>query len=383
MKSTADVVIIGGGIMGCSIAYHLTRKGIRNVVLLEKEAMLGTGATGRCSGGFRHQFSTEINIRLSQESVRMMQAFPEEVGEEITFHQDGYLFLLTEAGAWESFRRSAELQRRLGVPVELLGSEEILRLNPNLSLEGVLGATYCSKDGISDPLGILHGYAKRAREAGVEICMEAEVVEIERQGGTVSGVRTRAGRIAALVVINAAGPQAGLVGDMAGVEVPVRPTRRHVFVTHGFPGSPPDHLMVIDFPSTFYFHKEGDGVLMGMSDPSEPYSFVQSVDWTFLERLVPVAVHRYPVLAQAKVARSWAGLYEMSPDAHPILGEAPELPGFFIAAGFSGHGFQQGPVVGKLISELVADGRTSTMDISSLSLHRFRENRLVQEQQVV
>jgi sarcosine oxidase subunit beta len=368
---TADVVVVGGGIIGAATAYHLARLNAGTVVLLEQEPMLGTGSTGRCAGGFRLQFSTEINVRLSQLSLPMILRFEEETGTPVDIHQNGYLFLLSTSEEVSASRANVVMQNRLGVPSNYLGPEEISRLAPHISLEGILGGTFCPWDGIGDPNGMTQGYAAAARRLGVAIHTGVAVTGIRTSGGRVQGVETSQGTIACGSVANAAGPHARAVASWAGIDLPVFPQRRHVYVTHPFAQAPADHLMVIDFSTTFYFHRESGGVLMGMGDPAEPSSFNRSVDPDFLERVLAVGLRRYPALAEAAINRAWAGLYEMSPDAHPILGRVESPAGFYLANGFSGHGFQHAPVVGKLLAEEITLGAARTLDIAPLRLDRF------------
>lgn len=379
---TAEVVIVGGGVIGCSIAYHLAERGAKGVLLLER-AVLGSGATGACAGGIRQQFSTEVNIRLSQESLEAFKTFPERMGVEIAFRQVGYLFLLTSPEELEAFQKHVVLQQSLGVPVSLFSPDEAKRLVPQLNVEDVVGATFCPADGHADPYGVLQGYARRARLLGVRIQEGREVQWIEVEKGRVKGVITREGRIAAPVVINAAGPHAARVAASAGIELPLLPHRRSVFVTEPFDQLPDPLPMIIDFTTGFYFHRESGGILMGMANRSEPPSFHTGVEWDFLPAVLSRAVHRAPVLETARIKRGWAGLYEMTPDAHPILGEVSGLQGFLLAVGFSGHGFMHAPAVGKLLAELILDGKASTLDISPLSLDRFREGKLLPEYTVI
>lgn len=381
MKS-ADVVIIGGGVIGCSIAYHLAAKRAGRIVLLEREAFLGTGSTAKAAGGFRHQFSNEANIRLSIKSISKLESFADEIGWTIDFHQDGYLFLLSREEDVAAFRRSVELQRRLGVPVEMLVPEDAAKLVPGLFAGDVLAATFCSKDGIAEAHGVTQGYAQAARRLGAEIitCMEATGINVKNH--KVTGVVASDGPISTPVVINAAGPWARSVAAMAGIDLPVYPYRRMAFTTHPFDAAPRSWTMTVDFSTSFYFHRESGGVLMGMSDESEPSSFNQAVDWNFLDKVIEVAVRRFPPLAEAGISRAWAGLYEVTPDSNPIICQAPEVEGFYLANGFSGHGFMHAPAVGELLAELIVDGRTS-IDLSPFSLERFSRAELEAELNVI
>lgn len=372
--------------MGASVAWHLAKRGLTDVVLLEREPMLGSGSTGRNAGGVRHQFSSEANIRLSIESIGLIERFRDEVGADIDFHQDGYLFLLSTPQAVETFRTSAALQRRLGVDVDWLDAAEAVRLAPGLRADDVIGATYCAKDGIADPNGVTMGFAKAAQALGVAIEKGVEVTGVRTTDGRVSGVETSRGAIETPVVVNAAGPHARAIGRLAGIDVPVDPYRRHIFIAQrplaGAWDVPASHVMVIDFDSTFYFHREGAGVLFGMGDPHEPSTFDQTVQWDFLERVTPVAARRLPALAEAPIAKAWAGLYEMTPDANPIIGPARDLDGFFLITGFSGHGFQHSPAAGRVLADVIT-GHDPGMSLAPFALERFAERLTTGEHHVV
>jgi sarcosine oxidase subunit beta len=371
--STADVVIVGGGAVGVSAAYHLAAAGAGSVLLLEREGALGTGSTGRCAGGFRHQFSSRINCLLSLASVPMITGFAEEHGLPLDVDQDGYLFLVRTEEVWADFGRSVALQRSLGIEVEVLTPAEAAGLAPGIATDGLVAATFGPKDGIADPSGLTNGYATLARRAGARIRTGVEALGIERAAdGRVRGVRTAEGAIEAPVVVDAAGPWAGGLAATAGVSIPLEPIPRQVVVTGPFPGSPERRTLVIDAESTFYFHREGAGVLMGIGGRDERPSFDTGVDDRLVaEELLPTAVRVFPPLERAGLASQWAGLYEMTPDRHPIIGWAPDVPGLALANGFSGHGFQHAPVVGKLLAELIVDGEARTVDVSSLGLDRF------------
>ncbi|MBI3491118.1 MAG: FAD-binding oxidoreductase [Acidobacteria bacterium] len=378
MKRAADVVIIGGGCMGASVAYHLTRRGVTDVVLLEREHLLGTGSTGRNAGGVRHQFSNAANIRLSIESIALFERFSDEVGQPIDFHQDGYLFLLSTDSSVDAFRRNVALQRSLGVDVEWLDAAAATALAPGLQADGVIGATFCRRDGIADPNGVTMGFAKAAQAAGATIERDTEVTGIRVIGDRVTGVDTSKGAIDAPIVVNAAGPYAKHVGRMAGVDVPVDPYRRHIFIARApAPAStttpwrvPASRIMVIDFETTFYFHREGAGLLFGMGDRNETSTFDTTVQWDFLPQVIEVAVKRLPALADASVSHAWAGLYEVTPDANPIIGAAAGVDGFFLINGFSGHGFQHSPAAGRVLADLIV-GRDPKFDLTAFAHARF------------
>jgi sarcosine oxidase subunit beta len=375
MKRAAEVVIVGGGCMGASVAYHLARLGVTDVVLLEREKMLGTGSTGRNAGGVRHQFSNEANIRLSIESIALLERFSDEVGHPIDFHQDGYLFLLSSPSSVETFKQNVALQRGLGVDVQWLDAREAGELAPGLSTDGVLAATFCQRDGIADPNGVTMGFAKTAQSLGVTVERDVEVTGISAAAGRVAAVETTRGPIQTRTVVNAAGPYARLIGTMAGAAVPVDPIRRHIFIAAPGTGQaaldvPSSHIMVIDFETSFYFHREGAGLLFGMGDRQETPTFDTTVQWDFLPQVIDVAVTRLPALADASISHAWAGLYEMSPDGNPILGASDGIEGLYLINGFSGHGFQHSPAAGRILADLIT-GRDPHFDVAPFAAGRF------------
>jgi sarcosine oxidase subunit beta len=369
--------------MGTSTAYHLAKKGCRDVLLLEKERFFGTQATGKCAGGIRYQFGTAINVQLSKLSLPMLYCFQEEPGHPIDLNLCGYLFLLTEPRDLEIFRQNLEMQRRLGVATEWLEGSEIARLAPVIDLEDVLAATFHPGDGLADPNSVVQGYVSAAAQMGATLRTGVEVVDIRVESGRVAGVVTSDGTVSTSVVVNAAGPWAAVVGEMADLEIPVVPLRRQIVVTGPMPVIPQGFPFVIDFAQSLYFHREGEGILTGMSNPNEKPGFDQSVDRAWELVHLEAAMERMPVLQQATLASRWAGLYEVSPDAHPILGQVPELPGFYCINGFSGHGFMHGPICGLLLAEEILDGEAHTLDIAPLRLDRFREGRELVEYNVV
>ncbi len=379
--TTADVVIIGGGCMGTSVAYHVARLGVSNVVLVEREPQLGTASTGRNAGGFRHQFSHPANIALSKESIALFAHFEEVVGHPIDFWPDGYLFLLSTDESVATFRQNVELQRAHGIEVDWFTAGDAAARCPGLDVTGVLGASFCAADGIADPNGVTMGFARAAQADGVEIRRGEEVTGMQITAGRVTEVQTTKGVIATGTVVNAAGPWAAQIGQLANVTVPVMPERRHIFIAQPAAGGswddagqagkvPQSRLMVIDFESTFYFHREGGGLLFGMSDPDEQPGFDITVRWDFLPKVIEVAVKRLPALGEAAVSHAWAGLYEMTPDHNPIIGPSPDVAGFFTIAGFSGHGFQHSPAAGRILADLMT-GRDPGVDITPFAHERF------------
>lgn len=370
LPKTASVVIIGGGVMGASAAYHLAQRGIKDVVLLEKDEFFGQGATGRCAGGVRYQFGTEVNIRLSQASLPMLERFPEELGQEVDYRKCGYLFLLTNDADIAVFEKNVALQNSLGVDTQWLSGDEIRARLPQMNLDDVLKGTYNAADGLCDPNSVVMGYINAATKLGATCLGSIEVTGLQVQGGAITGVQTSQGSIAAPLVLNAAGPWAAPIGKMAGVDIPIIPVRRQIVTTTPLPGIPADFPFVIDFAKSLYFHREGEGLLTGMSNPDQAPGFDQSVDpdWELVHMEHGVA--RLPLLEQAGLASHWAGLYEVTPDAHPIFGATP-VQGFYLVAGFSGHGFMHGPIAGKLMAEIMLDGAARSVDVSSLTLDRF------------
>lgn len=382
VPKTASIVIIGGGVMGASAAYHFASRGQRDIVLLEKEEFFGQGATGRCAGGVRYQFATAVNIKLSLESLPMLERFPGEIGQEIDYRQCGYLIFLTNDQDVAAFKLNVALQHSLGVQTEWLSGDDVRARLPLMQLDDVLGATYYHKDGIVDPNSVVMGYINRAQKMGVAAFTGVKAEGIETTDGKVSAVQTNHGTISTPIVLNAAGPWAGLIGEMAGVDIPITPIRRQMLTTTPLPNIPADFPFVIDFAQSLYFHREGDGLLTGMSNQNEQPGFDQSVDEQFELLNLEASIQRFPLLEKAGLASHWAGLYEVTPDAHPIFGATP-TEGFYVVGGFSGHGFMHGPIAGKLMAEIILDGQAKTVDVSMLDLARFSDNRLIHEYNVI
>ncbi len=380
---TADVVIIGGGVMGTSTAYHLAKKGVKNVVLIEKEPFFGMMSTGQCAGGIRHQFSSEINIRFSIESIRMLERFPEEMDQDIDLRFTGYLFLLTNEEDVATFRKNVELQHSLGIMTQWLEPEEIARMVPLVNIEGVLAGTFYERDGLCDPSSVVQGYVKNARRLGAKLFTETAATGIRTEGGRIVAVETNRGVIETPVVVNACGAWAPQIGQMVGVDIPIVPIRRQIVVTTPIPEIPPDFPFVIFFREALYFHREGEGILTGKSNPNETPGYKLDVDpeWELIH--MEEAMYRLPVLEKAGLLTHWAGLYEVTPDAHPILGRIPTVEGFYVMAGFSGHGFMHGPVAGLLMAEEIVDGRAHTIDIDPFRYDRFLVGELHPEYNVV
>jgi sarcosine oxidase subunit beta len=371
MTTTADVVIIGGGIMGASTAYHLAKRGCTNVVVLESSEMFGLGSTGLNAGGIRYQFATAVNVELSKMSIDMMERFPVEMDQELGLKRCGYLFMLDTETDLAQFRTNVALQNSLGVPSRVIDAAEVAALAPEVNVDGIIGGTWCPLDGLVDPHGLLQGYVSHARTLGVSLLTSTRATAIEMSGGRVVRVVTNTGTIQTANVVIAAGPWSGEVGKLAGIDLPIQPIRRQIAVTAPVPDLRADFPFVIDFSKGLYFHREGRGILTGMSNHDEPPGFDTSVDETWRLHHLENAMTRLPLLADAEIAAEWAGLYEVTPDDQPILGKLPQAGGLFSCAGFSGHGLMHGPASGLVMAEEILDGRASSINIDPLRFARF------------
>lgn len=382
MKTSAEVVIVGAGIMGCAIAHALAERGVRDIVVVEKDA-IARGATADAAGGIRQQFSTETNIALATYSMRVWEQYQERFGVDINLRQQGYLFLLDDPTEEPTFRENLALQQRMNVPARWVAPDEIRELNPFVELGDVVGGTYCPEDGWVDTYNATMGFAQAARALGVEFVEETEVTGFERANDAITGVVTSQGTIATPLAIICAGPQTRLVGRMAGVDIPVDPYRRMSFITEPFDVLPASLPMTIEFSTGLYFHPESHGFLFGMGDRDEPSSFNKSVDESWMMATVERLVERAPAFEAANILRGWAGFYEITPDHNPVLGYVSEVPGLMVAAGFSGHGFMQGPAIGVCMAELILDGAAKTVDITTFRPSRFSEGALTREHNVI
>jgi sarcosine oxidase subunit beta len=382
LPASADVVVIGAGIMGCSVAYHLAARGVTDVVVLER-SQIASGSTADAAGGIRLQFSTETNIRLSQISLEYWEQFEERFGVDIGLRQQGYLFLLTSEEEAQAFRRNLALQQSLGVPARWVTPADIRELCPVVVTDDLVGGTFCPRDGWADTSTSTMGFAQAARRLGVRIVTRTPVTGIDVAGDRVKGVRAGDTRIATGLVICCAGPQTRAIGQLAGLDIPILPYRRMSFVTGPFDLIPQTVPMTIEFARSLYFHPEGPGFLFGMTNQHEPSSENRTVDPDWLVITVEALAERAPAFEQAPVLRGWAGSYEVTPDDNPLIGFVPEVAGFVVAAGFSGHGFMQGPAIGLSVAELILDGRTTSVDLSGFRPSRFQEGAPVQEHSVV
>ncbi len=382
LPKSASVVVIGGGVMGASTAYHLAKQGVPDVLLLERESFYGTGATGRCAGGIRYQFNTEVNIRLSQASLPMIDALEEETGQSAQVIKCGYLFALTREEDIEIFEKSMQLQHSLGVQTRWLNGDDVRNLTSPCHFEDALGGTFNSEEGLADPNSIVMGYINASRRLGATCLTDTEVIKIQLKNDKVHKISTTLGDVETDTVVNACGPWSANLGKSLGLKIPVSPLRRQWFVTESIPGLPANFPFVIDFAQSLYFHKEGSGLLTGMSNQNQKIGEDQSIDTNWEMEHIEKAMQRLPLLENHGIKARQAGLYEMTPDAHPIIGKTP-LDGFYLLSGFSGHGFMQGPICGKLMAEIVTEGKASSVDVSMLDYNRFAENRLIKEYNVV
>ncbi len=374
LPRTAGVVIIGGGVVGCSIAYHLARRGVRDVLVLERDAV-GAGTTSKAAGGIRGQFPTEVEIRFALESIRVFERFEDEFGADPGYRKIGYLFLISDAEDLRGFEERVALQRRLGVDVRIIAPSDAQALVPALRVDDLIAAVWGPGDGMAGPAEVTSGFARRARELGARILEGVDVAGIELDGRRVRRVVTPSGTVETPVVVNAAGPAAARVGRLAGVEVPVHPRRRHIFFTEPFPEIPGPVPLTTDRASGFYFRKELEQVLLSPGDVEDVGDdFTVAVDRGKIEETVDKAIHRLPIIEKARIAGGWAGLRPLTPDDHAIIGWAPGVEGFFLAVGFGGHGFQHSPATGRLVSEWLTDGAPS-MDLSLFDPARFAAGR--------
>ncbi len=385
MPESARIVIVGAGIIGASIAYHLASRGCTDVVILEKEPVEVSGSTARSAAGVRHQFSSRTNILLSQYSIERFKHFTEEVGGYAELHQDGYLFLFNDAAQWARYQEVIALQRELNVPVQVLTPAEAAHFVPEMNISDLVGATYCAEDGFVDPHGVAMGYLSRARALGVQLLREAPATGFVIADGLVRAVETPQGTIACEVVVNAAGPYAGDLGRLAGLTVPVKPYRRNIYVTEPFPAIPRAIPLTIDVGTGAYMRKEHESLLLGLSRLDETSSHAVTVDWDWLDNVLEALLNRFPILERAGLSerQSWAGSYEITPDHLPILGRMPGLTNWVNAAGFSGHGVMHAPATGLLIAEEILDGRAQTINIDELRIERFTAGPLHAERNVI
>ena len=390
---TADVVIIGGGIFGTSLAYILATRGASNIVLLEQD-LLAAGSSGKATGGLRQQFADELDIRFSIESIHFYERFireytpSEPAYRPPAFHQYGYMFLCTTPQSWQAMQIYVARQRALGVPTQLLSPQEAGERVPQLTVDDLVGATFCPTDGYSDPGAMARSLAAAARERGVTILDHTSVTAITVRQDRVEGVTTAQETIATPVVVNATGASGSLVARLAGIEdLPVWPLKRQLYQSETFNDLPMDVPMVVDVSTGFHFRRRDDGVLFTMPLPVsaaqmqrnrelQPDAFALNVDETLWPLLQSAIRSRCPALARASIRRAWAGLYEMTPDEHPLLGPT-EIAGFLCGCGFSGHGFMHSPRAARLLAEYILGESDSASELELFSPARFSSGKLL------
>ena len=383
---TAEVVIIGGGIVGSSIAYHLTAAGCKDVLVIERESAQGKGSTGKSMGGVRAQFSTPVNIQMSLYSIPFYARFDERLGYPADYRPQGYLFCATNEKHLTYLRTNYQKQIAMGLKdVRLISAAEIRDMFPQLRSDDIVGGSFCATDGFVDPYSAMIGFMTSAADHGARLWKNTQVTGIQRDAQGIAAVETSRGPVSTRKVVNAAGAWAKQVAEMAGVNLPVEPLRRMLVPTEPFDVFPHSAPMIIDMSNGFHFRPEALGFLLAWNDPEEVSGYNTDFDPAFIEKILTRAADRVPVFENLAVnpKRAWAGLYEMTPDHHPILGEAPDTPGFFFANGFSGHGVMHAPATGKILSDLILTGKTDLIDSSLLSLSRFAEGRTIHETAVL
>jgi len=380
-----DVLIIGSGIVGSSIAWHLTESGCTDVLVLERETSQGKGSTGKSMGGVRAQFSTPVNIQMSLYSIPFYAAFEQRLDYPCDYRPQGYMFCATTDAHLAYLRTNQEKQIALGLKdVRMLSGDEIRGKFPQLRGDDILGGSFCATDGFVDPYSAMHGFMTSASKRGAKLWKNATATAIERTPAGFT-VTTSRGPVAAKNVVNAAGAWAAAIAEMVGVNLPVEPLRRMLVPTEPFAEFPHTAPMIIDMSNGFHFRPEALGFLLAWNDPEETPGYKTDFEPSFIEKILNRAADRVPIFENLAVnpKRAWAGLYEMTPDHHPILGPVPEVPGFFCANGFSGHGVMHAPATGKILSDLILTGTTDLIDASLLDLARFAEGRTIHESAVL
>lgn len=370
LPDRAEVVIIGGGVMGASAAFHLAEAGVTDVLLLEAD-QLSCGSTSKSAGGVRLQFSDEINIALALRSMDAFERFAERPGADIGLQQVGYLFLLTNPDDVAVFEQNTALQNAMGVPSRMISAEEAGALSTLAHVDDVLAASICMRDGHATPDAVVLGYAAAARAMGISIATKCPVTGIDVDGDEITYVHTPRGSVSTSTVICAAGAWSPRIAAMAGVDLPVRPVARPIWYTEPMPNRPAHVPMTIDFSTGFYFHTEGPGLLFGMADPDQPAGFDAPMRSDWLEVVGDVVAHRAPSLLDVGIAGGWHGFYETTPDHNALIGESGIVSRFIYATGFSGHGFLMGPAVGEVLRDLVL-GHTPAVDVSGFDVERFK-----------
>jgi sarcosine oxidase subunit beta len=382
MKKSYDAIIVGGGIIGLATAFNLGKIQFGDILVLEKELFVGSGATSKCAGGIRAQFFSLVNIEVSMKSIEIFERFEDITGEPALYDQVGYTFILTDPETVKPYLKSVELQKSLGLDVRVIGADDIKELAPPVRTDDIIKATFCPRDGLGDPHEFMQGYFRASKKLGVEIATETEVTGIIVNDGKVTGVKTANDEFKTPLVINAAGPYARKIGEMIDIDIPVDPYRRQIVTTGELDFIPETMPMVVDVSTGLYCHKESKGLLMGWADTGVEPGFDESQDPDYNDNILMKALDRIPQLEEAEVGNSWAGLYETTPDHHAIIGFAEDVDGFFVNAGFSGHGFMHAPGAGLLAAELIT-GKEPSVNIDRLALGRFAKGPIEEEVNVI
>ena len=381
------MVIIGGGIVGSSIAWYLTHGGCKNVLVIERESSQGKGSTGKSMGGVRAQFSTPVNIQMSLYSIPFYAKFEEVVGHPADYRPQGYLFLATKDSHQAYLHDNFERQKKLGLKTaRLLAAEEIRAMLPQLRTDDVLGGSFCTTDGFVDPYSVMNGFMATAVENGATLWKKTEVTGIATGQLGAFRVETTREPVSTRTVVNAAGAWSAQIAKFVGVDLPVEPLRRMLVPSEPFSDFPHSSPMVIDMSTGFHFRPEGRGFLLAWNDPDETPGYKTDFEPAFIEKILMHAADRVPAFENLPInpKRAWAGLYEMTPDHHCILGPVADVPGFFLANGFSGHGVMHSPATGKILADLILHGKTDVVDdVGVLSFERFARGELLHETAVL
>jgi sarcosine oxidase subunit beta len=382
-RTDVGVAIVGAGVIGCSVAFQLSRMGRTDVLLIEKEPLPGAGSTSKANGGIRAQFTTEVNIAMSLASMEILDALEEEIGDPPLYRKAGYLFLTDDAAKLAAMTEAAAYQRERGVDVEVLDGAGV-RAKAPYAAGPIVGGTFGPRDGFIDPGGLANFFLREATRAGVKTRYNAEVKAIEQEGGRFR-LTTASGDIHAPVVVDAAGAYSARVAALLGVEVPVVPVRRHLLISGPVPSIPPMIPMTIDADSGVLVRREGNRILIAYSNPDEPSGYNTTFDPDFALRIAEPLESRFPAVFDAGLdfGKSWAGLYEVTPDHHSIVSPVAGIPGFFVVAGFSGHGIMHSPSAGRAVAEMIVRGKSESVDVEALSLERFARGELIHETMVL
>lgn len=380
MRKNADVVVIGGGTIGCAVAYNLAKKGFKNIVLLEK-SFISSGSSGRCAAGFRQQWGTKINCLISRASAKIFKNLSEELDyEDIEYTENGYLLITYEEHQAQMLEKNLKLQNSLGIPSKKLSPIEAREIVPYLNIDKMVAAFYCGEDGHVNPFKATFAYATAAKRLGVEINTYTTVTGIETEGNRIKAVVTDKGTINTNLVVNASGPYSKYIGQMLGLSHPIEPERHQILITE-----PMDRLfepMVMSFHHDSYCQQvPHGGFIMGYGHPHEPKGLNYKHDWTFLEEMAQKITYQLPILKDVRVVRQWAGHYDISPDGQPVIGGVPEIEGYYLSHG-CGKGFMLAPMIAQLTAELIA-GEETTFPVDILNVERFKKGELINEPAVV